>query len=338
MNCQEVMEYMQRQLDLDLSRSEQDLLDRHMESCSTCRTMMQRLQRLTSELSSLPKVHPPVSLVDAIMPRLAEIDQARKTASVVSLPIQHDEHKQRTAQQTRRGRFTNMILGGVVAAGVLIGVGILSLDRDEQLQVADSSSGMMNQEAGEVKSLNLVFGMAAADDSIASDALSEDAGQAFGIQSIPEMDAADGMSVYPVLDERTGDPAAESVAPERGITDKGKSGPEPDVDSRSEYSSTDTDHPEESGFAFEMDDMLEHYGAASAYDSPSGEYSAYIENSSVIILGKDSEKLYTSLAFPDAEIYDLVWEQEDRLTFQIKTSETTYAYYIDLVERTEGKL
>ena len=76
MNCQEVMEYMQRQLDDDLDEHEYEVLINHTRHCPDCAAMFERLQLLSAELTSLPKVIPSYSLVDAIMPRLQELQTA----------------------------------------------------------------------------------------------------------------------------------------------------------------------------------------------------------------------------------------------------------------------
>ena len=79
MNCQEVMELMQRQLDDDLDESEIEVLMNHTRQCPDCAAMFERLQLLSAELTSLPKVMPSYSLVDAIMPQLERIELFSQT-------------------------------------------------------------------------------------------------------------------------------------------------------------------------------------------------------------------------------------------------------------------
>ena len=81
MKCQEVMMYMQRQLDGDLAPKEEDELHAHLMHCLDCAQMFERLQALSDELSQLPKVMPPFSLVDAIMPQLLELDKQAVTSN-----------------------------------------------------------------------------------------------------------------------------------------------------------------------------------------------------------------------------------------------------------------
>lgn len=78
MNCQEVIELMHRDLDQDLSGEESERLHEHTQSCDSCFAMYERLKRLSNDLVQLPKVEPPYSIVDSIMPELDRIDQESK--------------------------------------------------------------------------------------------------------------------------------------------------------------------------------------------------------------------------------------------------------------------
>lgn len=108
MKCSEVMDLMQRHLDNDLHEREQDELRDHLQECTSCAEMFERLNRLSDELVSLPKVVPPVSLVDSIMPRLEEIDRERKEEASVSF------------WRKLGNKVPYRMLGGVAAACVLI--------------------------------------------------------------------------------------------------------------------------------------------------------------------------------------------------------------------------
>ncbi|MGK9251772.1 anti-sigma factor family protein [Paenibacillus humicus] len=77
MTCQEVVEVMNRYLDGDLDEHERVLLMEHLKNCPDDQELFERLQRLSEELEELPKVTPPFSLVDSILPQLAEIDALR---------------------------------------------------------------------------------------------------------------------------------------------------------------------------------------------------------------------------------------------------------------------
>lgn len=74
MSCEHWTELMQRSLDGDLSAQERERLMDHIEHCPDCCDMYERLSRLSSDLENLPKVVPPYSLVDAILPRLEQLE------------------------------------------------------------------------------------------------------------------------------------------------------------------------------------------------------------------------------------------------------------------------
>jgi hypothetical protein len=127
MNCQEVMELMQRQLDEDLDAQEEEILDAHLKHCAECAEMQMRLKLLSSELTSLPKVIPAYSLVDAILPRLVEIDgQAAGSGqddTYSSSLIEPASTQPRGIPWARRSRspISWKVAGGVIAAGLIIG-------------------------------------------------------------------------------------------------------------------------------------------------------------------------------------------------------------------------
>ncbi len=70
MTDQEVNEYMHRFLDDDLSEDEAELLLEHLKQSPVSEAMFNRLVQLNDDLQQLPKVTPPISIVDAIIPQL----------------------------------------------------------------------------------------------------------------------------------------------------------------------------------------------------------------------------------------------------------------------------
>lgn len=75
MNCAEVMEWMHRYLDHDLSQEEMLEMFRHIDDCPACAEVFDRLTMLSQQLEQLPDVKPPFSLVDSILPRLDQLDR-----------------------------------------------------------------------------------------------------------------------------------------------------------------------------------------------------------------------------------------------------------------------
>lgn len=126
MNCQEVMAYMQRQLDHDLEDHEAEVLFAHIRHCSDCADTFERLKRLSLELESLPKVVPAFSLVDAIMPQLDQL--VPEISAAVAEPIQPADSgvtNRRTSRKREGGWLRNVswtAIGGVISAGIVVGL------------------------------------------------------------------------------------------------------------------------------------------------------------------------------------------------------------------------
>jgi len=350
MNCQEVMEYMQRQLDLDLADSEQQLLDAHLKTCASCRVMMERLQRLTSELSSLPKVHPPVSLVDAILPKLAEIDQARQSEGILRSAA--SEQPAETSLANRRARRANRlsykVLGGVVAAGLLLGIAIVNLDQDNTQRVAEQSmSGMSGSSSRSMSMASMnIASSRSADDSANESAGAGDVAEMMDISDLyvydqSSADTSDDKPVgilAPSNDQKQqgllGTPSSGGVG-EAPITgpgtvqpDKAKSG----SGQTEEWSgSLDVDLEE-------LGDTTGGFALNVGLASPAGTYSVFIENGALVILDSNNERTYVSQSFGDAEVYGLTWTDDSHLTFKVLSDEGEEDYYIDLDNRSEGRM
>nr|WP_281288158.1 zf-HC2 domain-containing protein [Paenibacillus methanolicus] len=138
------MDDMQRQLDGDLDDRESEALMTHLRHCPDCAAMFERLQLLSSGLENLPKVTPPYSLVDAILPRLpliaAESDETPAAETTIAeTPRVADELTERRAKRTRKwtDSYAVRALGGVFAAAVVAGL----------FMVTYSPGGSMNDSA-----------------------------------------------------------------------------------------------------------------------------------------------------------------------------------------------
>lgn len=75
MKCEEIRAWVQRDLDGDLLPAEKEALREHLRLCTECRDFQEKILQLHLGLASLPKVHPPYSPVDAILPRLEEMER-----------------------------------------------------------------------------------------------------------------------------------------------------------------------------------------------------------------------------------------------------------------------
>ncbi|WP_344907410.1 zf-HC2 domain-containing protein [Paenibacillus hodogayensis] len=126
------MELMQRHLDHDLNDEEQKAMRAHMQQCPDCEEMFTRLQQLSQELASLPKVTPPFSLVDSILPQLAEIDRdaGRPAVSAAAIGAAEPVGIPMTTERPSRFRaaWSMAAAGGIVAAGLLLAIFISDMD------------------------------------------------------------------------------------------------------------------------------------------------------------------------------------------------------------------
>lgn len=157
MTCDEVMEFMQRHLDGDLNEGEHKRMSEHLDACPDCADMMERLQQIDQDLANLPKVTPAFSLVDAILPRLEQIDAGlpveRADAAASEMHLAKTERTadagapgegaQRKRPWYARGRLAQF--GGLAAAAAVFGILIVnglpkSLD--------DATQQSMNSTAG----------------------------------------------------------------------------------------------------------------------------------------------------------------------------------------------
>lgn len=159
MKCEEVVEWMHRYLDHDLGDAETAQMLQHVAQCPECAENFSLLRALSRELEDLPQVTPKFSLVDAIMPQLDAIDEARREQSstiqeMTPVPAAF-ENLQRSSERKPKQKWLNSMVGrmsmGAAAAAVVLGVAIWGYE-PEKVENAESmmlSSGS-TQETGEV--------------------------------------------------------------------------------------------------------------------------------------------------------------------------------------------
>ncbi|MCM3206057.1 anti-sigma factor family protein [Paenibacillus illinoisensis] len=160
MKCEEVVEWMHRYLDHDLGDAETAQMLQHVAQCPECAENFSLLRALSRELEDLPQVTPKFSLVDAIMPQLDAIDEARREQSstiqeMTPVPAAF-ENLQRSSERKPKQKWLNSMVGrmsmGAAAAAVVLGVAIWGYE-PEKVENAESmmlSSGS-TQETGAVE-------------------------------------------------------------------------------------------------------------------------------------------------------------------------------------------
>lgn len=165
MMCQEVIELMQRYLDRDLKETEYSRMLGHLQQCPDCSELFERLVNLSTELENLPKVTPPFSLVDAIMPSIERYEAASDNGEAVWKNPAPQETDAPGAARTgaselpkRSRRFGSWrqqvrewvsfpVLGGVVAAGLIFGFFIFQQDRSTTGNLAESLTKQAEQKS-----------------------------------------------------------------------------------------------------------------------------------------------------------------------------------------------
>ncbi|ULL17686.1 hypothetical protein DVH26_26445 [Paenibacillus sp. H1-7] len=164
MMCQEVIELMQRYLDQDLDEMEYEQMLGHLQQCPDCTELFQRLVALSQELEQLPKVTPAYSLVDAILPKLQRIDEgypAVEFPAAAIPPVSAPQDNLGAEQESKvaevegwrrrmRGWVSMKIVGGVVAAGLVLGFFVF--DQQQQHTANTEAGGMLLPQSAQSKS------------------------------------------------------------------------------------------------------------------------------------------------------------------------------------------
>lgn len=89
------------------------ILNDHLLQCEDCKHMFERIQQLSDHLTQLPKVNPPYSIVDQIMPQLEALRADNRSGS--------SGEGERTSQvKTRRFNRMARVISGVAAAALIV--------------------------------------------------------------------------------------------------------------------------------------------------------------------------------------------------------------------------
>lgn len=354
MKCQEVMEYMQRSLDEDLNEQEHEQMQKHLHDCESCMLMYERLSRLSDELINLPKVTPPMSIVDSILPQLNELEP--KTAQ---------QKPSKITPIWRSPLFRT--LGGTAVAGVLIlamvfnGQGIFqSKQADDGVLMhheAEKSPMELNQmdtsSSYGLETTNILQRMAPA---ASMDSASE-----------PELIEEQNTMDKPVLDTPAAPPAKKEAVgdiknPQEDIQImdfKDQSGHSvPDPNDKLDTGATSLGSPNELGEAFhitknqaeqEREERFTLQGQLDVnqhdayYLSPDAQYSAFVEENEaglqLILVDHAGERIYASPAKKSGIVTKLEWSEDSKfVTYEIDDGENHTVYVIDVITRQETQI
>ena len=338
MNCQEVMEYMQRHLDLDLNEEEQRLLEQHIVGCSSCQEMMGRLQRLTDELTNLPKVYPPVSLVDAIMPELVKIDSQVKTGPISLQSNDSEAHIARSPRRQRRMPYR--MLGGAIAAGILLGVMIMnwdSLQPAERMQASDSSGAQLTS-ADSMASNVIQDAPSSGEVSISN---SGDQAEKSIKESRVDDQAQYTAEQYDGNDSSFEERWAPSVNDDDHQVNIEFSG-DVNVSDVNGRTSQQSEEPTAGGAEGDAEHAgmqlgIAHHPDQSELVSPNGNYIAFVEDGRIVIWDASQELVYSSQAYAGVDPDSLQWHDDSRITFKAGAN-SAEDYFVDLSKAEEGVL
>lgn len=134
MNCQEMVELIQRYVDLDLAEAEEQILLSHLKECPECAEYFERLKLFSNELKSLPKVTPPYSIVNAVLPKLKEMGLFPEEGAALepAAGLKRSDQKRssrkthRAKEQSYRGVLQWRFALGGMAAGIALGIFLFS--------------------------------------------------------------------------------------------------------------------------------------------------------------------------------------------------------------------
>lgn len=128
-------EWMNRYLDGDLSEEDADILFRHIDNNPDDADTFRIMSALSLQLEKLPDVKPRFSLVDSILPALDDIDAERRAEIASDIGIMEPQHEskdefteRRRQRSSWRDRLPVRTIGGLVAAGVILGVSIATYE------------------------------------------------------------------------------------------------------------------------------------------------------------------------------------------------------------------
>ncbi|MGO4541206.1 anti-sigma factor family protein [Paenibacillus sp. 2TAB19] len=356
MNCQEVMDLMHRQLDGDLDESEYSVLIDHTRHCPDCAAMYDRLQLLSAELTSLPKVVPSYSLVDAILPELQRLDLEERNDSMYVVhkdEVEQEQGKLAARRLARSRRLPSLrYVGGIIAAGVVAGLFIIGYNAGIGPGFDnDSANSMTAQESASNDTMDIaqrsdVYSLKS-DQKIEQDASAAEE----DIESSGDSDGGAQPSVRTQGNE--GSPAAGAPDQLDEATSSGEVGKQPIPESEPEMETSNT---LESG-ALSGDGMSNKSGTdtftstpgtqgimsevpvAITAISPNGEWQAVAEGFKVKIFKAADQSLLFETDRKNGKLAGLVWSDDNTvLNYEVQLEQgASEKYVIDVKAGSDTK-
>ncbi|SFS69987.1 anti-sigma factor [Marininema halotolerans] len=154
MTCEEFREWIQRELDHDLTQSEAQELDQHVRSCPNCAEEKAALLDVSSRLDDLPYVTPRFSLTEEVMKKIDAEDQrderTKQDPEADRPPIRIKE-----ASFHRKRRW--WLGGSTVAAGIaILMIPLLSsITQDHSTQVQPQKPSISTKDPRDQPSMGI---------------------------------------------------------------------------------------------------------------------------------------------------------------------------------------
>lgn len=329
MNCQEVMELMQRQLDDDLDESEKEVLTNHTRQCPDCAAMFERLQLLSAELTSLPKVMPSYSLVDAIMPELERMELYGKSAALAEPIASIDTSHAVPRRAKRQRRWPSIrIMSGVIAAGIVAGLFLVTYQPGSLPDIgslAKSSSNDSSSNAAETAN-QAPEGMSfSASDARVGAPNPEVSTEGFNREDVTlnnklESDASDGKT-----DEGTGSMPS---SPEQG-----------QLDGKNIAGGSDFGVAQDGKSLVPQENELGGTADLFSFPSPDGKYNAKVEAFTIKLYALNDNSLVYTTPRKNGQLVNLSWADDSSvLAYEVHVEQGAIEkYVIDTASLTEQK-
>lgn len=161
MTQDDIHDWMQRDLDNDLSVEEKRILQTKLAENPEYMLQYERLQKISDGLANLPRVTPPFSIVDALLPQLEQSQVTPEPAAVTRTTPPRLELKQKQdkpeAKHRRFPLWMAKVGSGVAAACLLLGLFVMTnKDKNEPIVLTNGASGIVQEGAHKKSSDGLI--------------------------------------------------------------------------------------------------------------------------------------------------------------------------------------
>ncbi|TCZ77039.1 hypothetical protein E0485_11245 [Paenibacillus albiflavus] len=369
MNCKLMIELMQRYVDHDLTEEEELQLVTHVRTCGQCASTFKKLKLLSAELEQLPEVKPRYSVVDTILPKLAEIDRQQQSEREESAAIVHTDSADQPYNNTRTRRFfTNIswkVTGSVAIAACAVMFFIMNGSTPSfNPETVNSLSAPVSDAAeppvtdttsNQASSPMSTRGQESATDSPSAveDKLDKPSTRTNPDDGLvpapspkePEVSALTHQSKNTQTDKRS---AVNETPKEQGShggiepSDASNGGSEQSIDSLESgtYEGLSEDSGTKGLIGHQMTFKVtgENYLANRDLRTANAEYVAEVKDGKLTIsTAAKNELVFTSLRqWSDTEeISSIVWVENNRLYYEVIDNQKVHGYVIDVVLKTE---